>query len=252
MALSIAVAGKGGTGKTTLASLILTQLLKDDKTPVLAIDADPNANLHEWLGVEINNTIGNMQAEALKKKNDLPAGMDKRRYLAYQMQMCLKEGEGFDLLVMGRTEGPGCYCHVNDILRSYMDELSPNYEYILMDNEAGMEHLSRRTTHDIDHLFIVSDLNPVAVRSAGRIYDLSQDLEINIKQSHLIINRCHSQIPDLIHKEIESTGLELLASVPRDEQIMEYNLNGKSLSELPPDSPARVKVMEFMEDAGLR
>lgn len=252
MAFSIAVAGKGGTGKTTVASLILSQLLEDQKTPVLAIDADPNANFHEWLGVEVDNTIGDLQAEVLKKKSDLPAGMDKRRYIEYQMQMCLKEGEGYDLLVMGRTEGPGCYCHVNDILRSFMDELAPNYRYVVMDNEAGMEHLSRRTTDDIDRLFIVSDLNPVAIRSAGRIHDLAQNLEINIEKSYLILNRSSQELPNPICEEIESMELDLLATIPADQQITEFNLEGKSLLDLPSDSPARVKVRDFLQEVDLK
>jgi len=246
MAYTIAVAGKGGTGKTTVASLIIAQLLDDEKTPILAVDADPNSNLNEWLGVEVEYTLGDLQAEVLKTKYDLPAGMDKRRYMEFQLQASLVEETGFDMLVMGRTEGPGCYCYVNDILRAFMDKLTPNYSYVVMDNEAGMEHLSRRTTRDVDLLFIVSDESPIGVRSASRIYKMEKSLEVNIIQSYLIINRAHSELPEPILKEVEKSGLELLGTIPSDEQIVECSLNGKSLLNLPQDSPAKVSIKKLL------
>ena len=242
MAYTIAVAGKGGTGKTTVASLIIAQLLDDKKIPILAIDADPNTNLNEWLGVEVEHTLGGLQAEVLKKKYDLPAGMDKRRYMQYQLQTSLVEETGFDLLAMGRTEGPGCYCYVNDILRAFIDELTTNYSYVVMDNEAGMEHLSRRTTRDVDLLLIVSDENPIGIRSAGRIYNMEKSLEINIAQSYLIINRAHSELPESVLREVEKTDLKLLGTIPIDEQIVEYSLNGKSLLNLSENSPSRLAI----------
>lgn len=248
MAYTIAVAGKGGTGKTTVSSLILAYLLRKEKTPVLTIDADPNTNLHEWLGVEITNTVGDLQAEALGSREDIPAGMDKRRYLQYQMQLCLQEQTGFDLLAMGRTEGPGCYCSVNDILRSFMDELIPNYDYVLMDNEAGMEHLSRRTTRDVDVLFIVSDGNPVGIRSAGRINDMREKLEVNIDEAYLMLNRLRRDLSDLAQREVEKTGLDLLAKLPFDEELVEYSLQGKSLLELPAESPIRTALAEALDE----
>lgn len=251
MAYTIAVAGKGGTGKTTVASLIIAQLLDDKKIPILAIDADPNSNLNEWLGVEVEYTLGDLQAEVLKKKYDLPAGMEKRRYMEYQLQTSLVEERGFDLLAMGRTEGPGCYCYVNDILRAFIDELTPNYSYVVMDNEAGMEHLSRRTTRDVDLLFIVSDENPIGIRSAGRIYSMEKSLEINIAQSYLIINRAHSELPEPILKEVEKSGLELLGTIPSDEQIVEYSLNGKSLLDLSVDSSSRLATRKLLNGAGI-
>lgn len=239
MAYTIAVAGKGGTGKTTVASLVVDYLLRNDRTPVLAIDADPNTNLNEWLGVERQTTIGALQAE-VQDREDLPAGMDKRRYLQYQLQMCLVEQTGFDLLAMGRTEGPGCYCTVNDILRAFMDELVPNYDYVLMDNEAGMEHLSRRVTRDVDLLLIVSDENPIGIRSAGRINQMQQDLEVNVDNAYLVLNRVRNDLSELAQQEIEKTGLEVLETLPHDEEIVRHSLEGKTLFELPEDSPAKM------------
>ncbi len=250
MAYTIAVAGKGGTGKTTVSSLILAHLLEGDMTPVLAIDADPNTNLNQWLGVKVDNTVGDLQAEVLEKgRESLPAGMDRRRYLQYQMRLCLQEYEGFDLLAMGRTEGPGCYCSVNDILRAFMDELVPNYEYVLMDNEAGMEHLSRRTTRDVDLLLIVSDENPVGIRSAGRINAMRQKLEVNIDQAYLMLNRMRDDdLSELAQKEVQKTGLEVLARLPFDEKVAEFSLSGDSLLDLPADSPARRALGEALSE----
>lgn len=239
MAYTIAVAGKGGTGKTTVSSLVLAHLLDTDRTPVLTIDADPNTNLNEWLGVQLSTTVGDLQAETMKSRENIPAGMDKRRYLQYQMQMCLMEHEGFDLLAMGRGEGPGCYCSVNDILRSFMDELIPNYDYVVMDNEAGMEHLSRRTTRDVDLLLIVSDDSPVGIRSAGRIYQLQEKLEVHVSRSCLLLNRVRGELSDLARQEVEDTGLKLLEKLPHDEEIVKYSLRGHSLLDLPDDSPTK-------------
>lgn len=248
MPYTIAVAGKGGTGKTTVASLVMAVLLAEDRVPILAVDADPNSNFNEWLGVEVRGTLGDMQAEVLRIRNEMPAGMDKRRYLQYQMQTCLAEEKGYDLLVMGRTEGPGCYCSVNDILRSFMDELTPNYRYVVMDNEAGMEHLSRRTTRDVDLLLLVSDENPVGIRSAGRINEIKDSLEIGVGQVHFLLNRVDGRPHEAVLAEIEKTGLNFLATVPADDNLMEFSLQGKSLLELPEDSPALVAVRKALNE----
>ncbi|HID11122.1 MAG TPA: carbon monoxide dehydrogenase, partial [Candidatus Latescibacteria bacterium] len=139
----VAVSGKGGTGKTTIAALLVRKLMRMDG-PVLAVDADPNSNLGEQLGMEVGETIGDIREEVLEE--ELPPGMTKDRYLELRIQETLTEGEGVDLLTMGRPEGPGCYCYVNHLLRGFLDRLSKNYRHIVVDNEAGMEHLSRRTT----------------------------------------------------------------------------------------------------------
>ncbi|MFC1713476.1 AAA family ATPase [Candidatus Poribacteria bacterium] len=247
MAYTIAVAGKGGTGKTAVSSLIVAQLIKDGKSPVLAIDADPNSNLNERLGVELIQTLGDLEAKVLGSGKDVPVGMDKHRYVEYQLQTCLMEETGFDLLAMGRTEGPGCYCSVNNILRDFIDNLTPNYKYVVMDNEAGMEHLSRRTTRDVNLLLMVSDATLVGVRAAGRIHEMEQGLEIDVAESYLVVNRANGDLHESVAAEIEKTGLKLLGTVPIDENIAEYSIDSKSFLLLPDDSPARVAVRKLLD-----
>ena len=251
MAYTIAVAGKGGTGKTAVASLIVAQLIDDAKVPVLAIDADPNSNLNERLGVELVQTLGDLEAEVLGSGKDVPVGMDKHRYVEYQLQACLMEENGFDLLAMGRTEGPGCYCSVNNILRDFIDKLTPNYKYVVMDNEAGMEHLSRRTTRDVDLLLMVSDATLVGVRSAGRIYSMEKGLEIDVADSYLVVNCANGDLPEPVVAEIEKTGLKLLGTVPQDANIAEYSINSTSFLLLPDDSPARVAVRKLLDKVNI-
>lgn len=247
MTCTIAVAGKGGTGKTTVSSLIVTELVSRGRTPVLAVDADPNANLNTGLGVEVPGTLGDLQARSLNSRSEIPAGMDRRRFIEFQLQSCLAEESGFDLLVMGRTEGPGCYCAVNNILREFMDDLMPNYPYAVLDNEAGMEHISRRTTRDVDILLVVSDENPVGIRSAGDIYRLVRGLEIAIGCAYLVVNRTGNGLHRAVREEIEEQGLDLLGTVPSDEQIMEFNLEGRPLTGLPEGNPARRALGEMLE-----
>ena len=248
MAYTIAIAGKGGTGKTTVASLVLAYLLDTDRVPILAVDADPNANFNEWLGVDAPRTLGDIQADMMKTRSDMPAAMDKRRHLELQLQMALVEESGYDLLAMGRSEGPGCYCHLNDVLRAFIDELTPNYPYVVMDNEAGMEHLSRRTTRNVDLLLIVSDQNPVAIRSATRINELKDALEINVDETYLLLNRIDGEIPEPVRREVERTGLQLAGTIPSDSELMEFNINGKSLLDLPADSPAPVAIGKVLDE----
>lgn len=247
MSYTIAVAGKGGTGKTTISSLIIAQLLSEKDGSILAVDADPNSTLNEALGVKLEYTLGDVREEMLKNKYNLPAGMDKHRYMQYRLQTCLVEEKGFDLLAMGRTEGPDCYCYVNNLLRGIMDEFSSNYEYIVMDNEAGMEHLSRRTTRNVDLLLIISDESVIGVRTAGRIYQMSKGLNLNLGDAYLLINRAHEPLPEPVIAEAEKTESKLLGTVPVDENIVEYELAGKSLLSLPDDSPARAAVRELLK-----
>jgi CO dehydrogenase maturation factor len=250
MAYTIAVAGKGGTGKTTISSLIVSQLLNAQETPILAIDADPNSNLNERLGVELISTLGDLQAETLKTRSDIPAGVSKNQYIQYQLQASLVEQTGFDLLAMGRTEGPGCYCSVNNILRDFIDKLTPNYKYVVMDNEAGMEHLSRRTTRNVDLLLIVSDATPIGVRSAGRIYSMEKNLEISVGKSYLVVNRADGNLADSVLREVEKTGLTVISTIPADDMIMEYSLEEKSVLLLPSDSSAMLAIQKLLREAG--
>lgn len=244
---TIAVAGKGGTGKTTLAGLIIRVLVERELGSVLAVDADPNANLNELLGFEIQGTIGELEAEVLEGDGEIPPGMTKKRWMEYNLQQILAEGKGKDLLVMGRGEGPSCYCAVNNILREYMDNLSRNYDFVVMDNEAGMEHLSRRTTSGVDTLLVASSENPVAIKSAGRISELVQDLGIRVEKTYLVLNGISGEISERTEKQIDKLDLELLAEIPRDENILELCQKEKPLKRLSDESPSLVEVDKLVE-----
>lgn len=233
MGYTIAVAGKGGTGKTTLAALMV-RLIKEKKLgSILAIDADPNSNLCEALGIKIKETIGSVLDEVSAHPEKIPSGMPKDRFIEYRIQTSIAEAEGFDLLTMGRPEGPGCYCYVNNVLRNIVAKLIQDYDYVIIDNEAGLEHLSRRTTRSIDALVVVSDATSVGLRSAKRIYDLVRELEIKTKKNLLIINFFN----DKIEKEkIKSLGLDYIADIPEDKAISDLSLNGNSLWKLKDDA----------------
>lgn len=189
----ISIAGKGGVGKTTIAGIIVLELCRWSGT-VLAIDADPNYNLGERLGVRVSTTIGSVREQLMKSKDELPAGVSKQELIDYQMRLALQEEECFDLLTMGRQEGPGCYCYINSVLRSFTDALSSKYEYVVIDNEAGLEHLSRRTTIGSDFLLVISDPSVVALKAAGRIARLSNEMELKVKRKVLIINRTNENL----------------------------------------------------------
>ena len=189
MSYNIALAGKGGVGKTSLAGLLIRYLIKHGKTPVMAIDADANANLNEVLGVEVENTIGEVREEILGRDGAQPGGMSKETYFEMMIHQLVEENKGFDLLVMGRPEGPGCYCFVNNLIRKYSDELSEKYPIIVTDNEAGLEHMSRRTTQNTDLLLVVSDPSQRGIKTAKRVLDLADELKLNIKKTALIVNR---------------------------------------------------------------
>ncbi len=251
MPFTIAVAGKGGTGKTTVAGLVIHHLLSDGQGPILAVDADPNANLGDLLGLDVEVTVGGLQAETLKEIRNLPAGVPLDRYMEYELHQALVEGEGADLLVMGRGEGDGCYCAVNHILRHYLDKIQGNYRYVILDNEAGMEHLSRHVTQGIDLLLIVSDANPVAIRSAARIDALASELDLKVKERCLVLNNLRGEVPERVWEEINRSGLEVLGKVPHDEIIATLNLEGGPLSGLPPGTAA-LSAMESMLGKTLR
>jgi len=259
MTTTIALAGKGGTGKTTVSAMIIKYLINKGKGPILAIDADPSANLNMVLGVDLECTIGGIREDLLKKvqgsqnvtgaaRGSIAGGMSKHDYLDYEIHSSLTESDKFDLIAMGRSEGPGCYCAVNHNLREILDSLSHNYPYVVMDNEAGMEHLSRRTTEDVDHLFIISGPTQRGLAAAAGIVDLKDELAIRIKNSYFILNRVPGEIHPALQEGIEQLGVPFLGPVPADNNVMEYDFNGRPLLELEDDSPIYQAVAAMMDE----
>jgi CO dehydrogenase maturation factor len=237
MSFTIAVSGKGGTGKTTFAGMIIRYLLGKKRGPVLAVDADANANLNEVLGIEVKSTIGEMR-ERMKEPDEVPTGMTKDVWFEYKVQEALTEAKGFDLLVMGRPEGAGCYCAANTLARKYIDMLTENYPYIVIDNEAGMEHFSRLTTRDVDLLFVLSDSSRRGIMTAARIRDLVKELKLNIKKDLLVLNRMAGPLQQDTAEEIKKNRLDLAGIIPSDEEINRFDRNGTPTFRLPSSVPS--------------
>ena len=256
MGYNIAVAGKGGTGKTSLTGLLINNLTTNKKGPVLVVDADANANINEVLGIEVETTIGAIREEINQREkqgNSFPGGMTKAQYLKYRLNTCLSEGEVYDLMVMGRSEGVGCYCYVNGILREQTDRLSDSYEYLVIDNEAGMEHLSRKTTKHIDKLLLVTDCSRRSVQAVARIRDLAKELKLSVGDIHLIVNKVPNGIlNDGIKEEIAKHNLDLIGVVPMDEMIYEYDSSGRPLVNLPEDSKSKIAINEIIDKLELK
>lgn len=243
MAFHIAVAGKGGTGKTTVAGLMLRHLVSRGRGRVLAVDADANMNLNEVLGLSVHQTIGQIR-EGL---GAVPAGMTKDAYINYRSQECLIEADGYDLIVMGRPEGPGCYCYANTLCKKYVDEMADSYTYVVVDNEAGMEHLSRRTTHNMDVMFAVTDSSVRGIQAAKRIQELVGELKLNVGTIALIVNRVAGELEPATVREIERLGLSLAGVVPSDPNVYQFDLEGKPTFQLPDDSAAYRAVASIVD-----
>lgn len=248
MTTTIALAGKGGVGKTTVAAMVIKYLVESQPGAILAIDADPSSNLNMVLGLELEWTVGDIREGLLDKVQQsltaggaamgtLNGGMTKRAYLDYEVRAALSEGDRFDLIAMGRSEGPGCYCAVNHNLRDVVDAISRNYRYVVIDNEAGMEHLSRRTTRDVDVLLVVSDPTQRGIVAAERIAGFRHELGINIKEAYLILNNMPTEtVPAPLQTRVDGMDLPLLGVVPRSDELVEFEFSGRPLVELGDDS----------------
>jgi CO dehydrogenase maturation factor len=264
MTTTIAVAGKGGTGKTTVAALIIRYLgenFRNDgqRNAVLAIDADPSSNLNDVLGLQVHGTIGDIREDMLDQvqassvaAGAMPGGMSKQDYLDYQIRMALVEGDHVDLLAMGRPEGPGCYCAANQMMRVIVDRMGSHYDYVVIDNEAGMEHISRRTTRNVDHLLLVTDLSQRGVTAVQRIVEMVPGLDVSVAKMYLIVNRVTGDrlpppLDAVVQDLVQNLGIELIGTIPNDALMSEYEFSGRPLIALPRNAPVVQAVYRIVE-----
>ncbi len=257
MTITIALAGKGGVGKTTVAAMIIKYLAQNQAGSILAIDADPSSNLNMVLGLDLEWTVGDIREDMLEQVKTsltnggaamgaLPGGVNKHDYLDYHVRSALAEGSRFDLIAMGRGEGQGCYCAVNHNLREVIDGISKHYAYVVIDNEAGMEHLSRRTTRDVQHLLIVSDPTQRGLVAAGRIADMCKELDINIEKAYLLINRLQDEMPASLQAFVGKMNVPLLGTIPANDDLTTFEFSGRPLVELGDGSPVYQAIAELM------
>ena len=256
MAHVIAVAGKGGVGKTTLTGLFIQYLCETGKGPILAVDADANSNLNEVLGVEVDATLGDIREEIARAEmdpnNKIPVSMTKADYAEFKFNSAVIEEDDFDLLVMGRTQGKGCYCFVNGLLQAQLAKRQNAYSYIVVDNEAGMEHISRGVLPGMETAILVSDCSRRGVQAAGRIAELIKECDMHPKKVGLIVNRApDGKLNEGTLEEIKKQGLDLLGVVPHDDMVYEYDCDGKPTVTLPADSPVREALKGIVANLGL-
>ncbi len=242
---TIAVAGKGGTGKTTLAGLLIREMVARGASPILAVDADPNANLGEVLGTRAAVTVGGLREQAFTGAREIPTGWDKQTWIEYKMHEALEEAIGYDLLVMGRPEGPGCYCYANNLLREYVKTLANEYAWVAMDNEGGLEHLSRHTTRDVDVMFIVTDASVRGARTVERISELADEMNLTIAERYVVVSRAPVGLP--VDALMEYTSVPLGGVIPNDPALFENDLAGGSVFDLPDDAISLGAVRALME-----
>jgi CO dehydrogenase maturation factor len=241
---TIALGGKGGTGKTTIAGLLIRYMIKHGMRPVLAVDADANSNLNDVLGVLLQETLGDARE---MMKTDVPVGMTKDVFMEMKVEQALVEADGFDLIAMGKPEGAGCYCAANNLLSSLMDRLVKNYDYMVVDNEAGMEHFSRLTQKDIDLLLLVSDPSRRGLTAACRIADLVRTLPIRIENAVLLVNQLQSQPNSWPQEVLDHFDPAHIVALPDDPLLAEFDRQGTPTMKLPDDAGI-VKATEALFD----
>ena len=251
---TIAVAGKGGVGKTTTCGMLIDYLCKKNRGPVLVVDADANSNLNEVLGVEVETSLGQIREEMAQAelKGTIPKGMTKADYAEYKFNSALIEDDDFDMLVMGRTQGKGCYCYVNGVLKTQVDKYAKNYRYIVMDNEAGLEHVARGTLPHVDTMLLISDCSRRGVQAVARLAEMITQMELKPARMGLIINRAPDGIlDDGVKAEIEKHGLNLLGVLPQDDAVYRCDCAGEPSAKLPESNPVKVALKGIMQSVGL-
>ncbi len=251
---TIAVAGKGGVGKTTTCGMIIDYLCSKKQGPVLVVDADANANLNEVLGVEVETSLGSIREEMAQAelKGTLPAGMTKADYADFKFSSAIIEEDDYDMLVMGRTQGKGCYCYVNGVLKSQVDKYAKNYSYIVMDNEAGLEHVARGTLPHVDTMLLVSDCSRRGIQAAARVAEIVEEMDLKPVKMGLVVNRAPGgQLDEGVKEEITKHGLELLGVLPQDEGVYRCDCAGEPSAKLPANNPVKAAVKELMQTLDL-
>jgi len=251
---TIAVAGKGGVGKTTTCGMLIDYLCKKRRGPVLVVDADANANLNEVLGVEVETSLGQIREEMAQAelKGTIPAGMTKADYAEFKFNSALIEDDDFDMLVMGRTQGKGCYCYVNGVLKTQVDKYAKNYSYIVMDNEAGLEHVARGTLPHVDTMLLISDCSRRGIQAVARIAEMIREMNLNPARMGLIVNRApEGKLDDGVKAEIEKHGLTLLGVLPHSEAVYRCDCDGEPSSKLPDSEPVKTALKGIMQSIGL-
>ena len=251
---TIAVAGKGGVGKTTTCGMIIDYLCAKQQGPVLVVDADANSNLNEVLGVEVETSLGAIREEMAQAelRGTIPAGMTKADYAEFKFNSALIEEDDFDMLVMGRTQGKGCYCYVNGVLKSQVDKYAKNYKYIVMDNEAGLEHVARGTLPKVDTMLLISDCSRRGIQAAARVAEMIGEMELNPGTLGLIVNRAPGgQLNAGVLEEIEKHGLKLLGVLPQDEGVYQCDCDGEPSAKLPASNPVKQALRGIMQQLGL-
>ena len=251
---TIAVAGKGGVGKTTTCGMLIDYLCKKRRGPVLVVDADANSNLNEVLGVEVETSLGQIREEMAQAelKGSIPKGMTKADYAEYKFNSALIEDDDFDMLVMGRTQGKGCYCYVNGVLKSQVDKYAKNYSYIVMDNEAGLEHVARGTLPHVDTMLLISDCSRRGIQAVARVAQMVEEMGLNPGQMGLIVNRAPGGVLDAgIREEIDKHGLTLFGVLPHDDAVYRCDCDGEPSSKLPENDPMKSALKGIMQSIGL-
>ena len=251
---TIAVAGKGGVGKTTTCGMLIDYLCKKNQGPVLVVDADANSNLNEVLGVEADVTLGTIREEMAQAElhGTIPAGMTKADYAQFKFNSALIEEDDFDMLIMGRTQGKGCYCYVNGVLKTLVDKYAKNYAYVVMDNEAGLEHVARGTLPHVDTMLLISDCSRRGIQAVARLAEMIADMDLKPGKLGLIVNRAPGGVlSDGVKAEIEKYGLNLLGVLPQDEGVYQCDCDGEPSSKLPDNSPMKQALKSIMQSIGL-
>ena len=251
---TIAVAGKGGVGKTTTCGMIIDYLCKKKQGPILVVDADANSNLNEVLGVEVETTLGEIREELAHAElnGTIPAGMTKADYADFKFSSAIIEDDDFDMMVMGRTQGKGCYCYVNGVLKTQLDKYAKNYNYMVMDNEAGMEHIARGTLPHVDVMILVSDCSRRGVQAAARVAEMVEEMELKPGKMGLIVNRAPDGKLDAgVMEEINAHHLNLLGVLPQDDGVYRCDCEGKPSSKLPDNNPVKAALDHILKDLSL-